>query len=188
MHSHQLESHGDWRLRVELREKLHLDRLSALLARGQGRLERIVRDGHIGADVVVTAHDTTVFAHGSTVAGLHEADAAIRKALVADGRTAAIRSARWDESTDGWEEFDSALPVGYDAARANARRIVRRTTERTIVTLTRSQYERDMRAYADSHGLTCEIVAHAGVLRTDLDLTVTGPTPAVRDFIAYAHR
>ena len=107
---------------------------------------------------------------------------------MADGRTAAIRTARWDESTESWEEFDPALPAGYERSDATLRRIVRRTTEKTIGTIGRSQYERDIRAYADSHGLTCEIVAHPGMLRTELDLTVTGPTHAVRDFMAYARR
>ena len=188
MHSHPFESDGDWRLQIELREKLHVDRLSALLARGQGRLERMVRDGRIGADVVVSLHDMTIFAYASTATGLHEADAAIRKALIADGRTATIRAARWDEATEAWEEFDPALPPGHERGGGGPLQIVRRTTERTVGTLARSQYVRDVRSYADSRGLTCEIVAHSGVLRTDLDLTVTGPTHAVRDFMAYARR
>src|SRR5436190_1473257 len=121
MYSHPSESDGDWRLRIELREKLHVDRLSALLARGQGHLERIVRDGRIGEGAVVGAQDMTVIVYGSDESEPQEAEAAIRKALVADG-------------------------------------------------------------------LTCEIVAHPGVLRTGLDLIVTGPTHAVRDFVAYAKR
>ena len=188
MYSHPSESDGDWRLRIELREKLHVDRLSALLARGQGHLERIVRDGRIGEGAVVGAQDMTVIVYGSDESEPQEAEAAIRKALVADGRTATIRAARWDDSTGAWQEFDPALPRSYEPTGTAPRQIIRRTTEWTVGTLGRSQYERDIRAYADRHGLTCEIVAHPGVLRTGLDLTVTGPTHAVRDFVAYAKR
>src|SRR3954447_15543274 len=97
---------GDWRLEVTLRERLRWARSPT---RHRGQLEFIVESKRIGGDVTVSYEGLTVYAYGSTVAGLHSADRAIRSALIADSRTAAIRAFRWDETRDSWSEFNPAL-------------------------------------------------------------------------------
>jgi hypothetical protein len=179
-----IEPGGDWRLLVELREMLRVDGR----ARRTGELEWIVQAKRIGADATVSHNEMTVFAYGSTAAGLETADRAIRRALVADGRTARIRAYRWDDPSGSWQEFDPALPPGYEPAASPPREPITRTVECSAGRLVSDAYIKDVESYARQHGIECQIVAKRGAFRTALEITVTGPEDQVGHALTYIRK
>ena len=167
----------DWRLQVELRDRLHLARVDALRHR-KGALEQLVETERIGPDVTIMHEGRTVVATGTTATGLDSADARLRRALVADGRTASIRATRWDPATGAWSEVNPALtPLLEPAAPPVAARpdAVTRIAECSIGRFSRASAEAAIAEAARRHGLVCQITATPAPLRTRLTVTVSGP-------------
>jgi hypothetical protein len=188
MERHAVEPDRDWRLRIQLTEGLRWGGKTASGARHLGQLEWIVESERIRSDVTVTYDGKTVYAYGSTMTGLHAADRAIRKALVADGRTAEIRTSHWDERSGSWQEFDPAWPPGYEPAAVPAgppQQAVTRTAECGAGRLVSRDYLNEVEAYAQQHELECRIVSTTRLFRTRLEVTFTGPEDQVRDALTY---
>jgi hypothetical protein len=183
---------GDWRLEIKLGERLDFGRVTSSRGRHLGQLEYLIELKQISDGVTVSDNGTfTVFAYGSTAAGFQAADRAIRKALVADGRTAAISAFRWDEASGSWREFDPPLAPGHEPVPtppAAALRSITRTAECSAGRLVSKAYENDVRSYAEQLDIECRIVAKRGLFRTRLEITVTGPEDRVGQFLTYVRK
>jgi hypothetical protein len=175
---------GDWRLQVELREQLRFSSRT----RHIGQIEHLVERERIGPEVALSYEGTTVFAYGSTAAGLAAADRAIRDALIADGRTAAIRAFRWDETEGSWCEVSPALALGYESATTAPeapRLVVTRTASCSAGRPVATAYLKNLNEYAEMRGIDCAIVATPGMFRTRLEITITGTEDQVGQFLRY---
>jgi hypothetical protein len=79
-----------------------------------GQVEFLVESERIAGNVTVSGSGRTVFAYGSTASRLQAVDGTLRKALIADGRTATIRAERWEQECNSWQDFDPVLTPGYE--------------------------------------------------------------------------
>ena len=176
----------DWRLEFELDASDGRRSLHDLLGRVRG--PDVVHDveSSVPHDVVVTHDGKRLFAYAADEATLKRARSAIEDALRRDNVAHSVRTSRWDEERDSWQQTDPPLSAEQhaqqEATERDAEAIVTRTLVASSGKLVREEFEQTMLAWAQKLGVQCEIVEHPHLLTTQVAFTVKGPRRKVDDF------
>ncbi len=176
----------DWRLEFELDAPDGRRSLHDLLGRVRG--PDVVHDveSSVPHDVVVTHDGKRLFAYAADEATLKRARSAIEDALRRDDVAHSVRTSRWDEERDSWQQTDPPLSAEQhaqqEATERDADAIVTRTLVASSGKLVREEFEQTMLAWAQKLGVQCEIVEHPHLLTTQVAFTVKGPRRKVDEF------
>ena len=176
----------DWRLEFELDVPDSRRSLHDLLGRVRG--PDVVNDveSSVPHDVVVTHDGKRLFAYAGDEATLSGARSAIEEALRRDGVAHSVRTSRWDEERDSWQQTDPPLSAEQHARQEATERdeeeIVTRRLVATSGKLVRAEFEQTMLDWAKKLGVQCEIVEHPHLLTTQVAFTVKGPKRKVDEF------
>jgi hypothetical protein len=176
----------DWRLEVAVEgaHKLH---------------SQLQHDDALGAGVVLSYDDDTLFAYAPTRAAIETARHAIEARL--DGTPASVTLSHWDDDLgdggDWWRVDPPHTPAEAErmraeheagAARERAEqeadeRVETRTVVITSGRVVRGWFESTVADEAREQGVELEIVEHPHLLTTQIAFTLTGPTSKVESVI-----
>lgn len=166
---------GDWRLTI------HLDRRSLV---GGPRVdeEAVIEQARaqLGPEVVLTAHGRTVIAYTGDRRSLELARTTIESALLAHGHHLPAVIEHWQEDEQAW-----LAPQSVPGQRPPA--LLAEQEHRTLVceagNLERDLFEQDIANFAAQRRLSCRVVEHRHLLRSQVAFDVSGP-PAQLDAMA----
>lgn len=176
----------DWRLEAELDVSDARGALHGLIGRLRG--PDVVKDveATVAHDVVITHDGKLLFAYAADEATLTAARSAIADVLQRGGIAAKIRTSRWDDELDRWQQTDPPASAeeqrAQDAADRDADTIETRTLVVSSGNLIREEFEQSMLDWVTRLGLECKIIEHPHLLTTQVGFTVTGPKRKIDEF------